>query len=161
LTRKHIRLVTSDWDENEILNPLSYIFKIAGWDFIDDGGRRGAFQQKLRRVLKAVDELRLAIGEQLISADIHIALMDSDQPFAPKDMEDAYEDVSSSLLGTQGRPPPKVVLGTVGVGLHQVSKDQLLSGTLLDYHIIKPAKVVLVSTVMEALARPPRRSNNH
>jgi len=53
--------------------------------------------------------------------------------------------------------PPEFVLGTVGLGLKQITKDRLPDGDIV-YNNVQSAKVVFVSTVLDALdPHPPRR----
>jgi len=69
-------------------------------------------------------------------------------------MEDAYGDDGRLVRGANVPPsPPEIVIGTVGLGVKQASNDRLPNGDVV-YQSVQPAKVALVSTVLEALARP-------
>jgi hypothetical protein len=113
-------------------------------------------KSRLPSIFKAINELRLAIGEKFTSADLHIFVFDSecDQIYDPAIMEDAYGDDSQS----NGERALEAILGTTGIGLAKVIeaeehsvKDSADSEDVPQFQTLIPAKIVLRSTLNKAL----------
>ena len=125
---------------------LSNIFQIAEWSI---GGQEKsiAFEQKLPAIFKAVEDLRLALGEKVTSIELEICVVSLDAPFDHRWMEDAYADGRKGNTKKSGES----VAGTTGIGLKKVIPSP--SGKERFENVLSP-KVVLVSTLQEA-RRPP------
>ena len=105
---------------------------------------------RLPSIFKAINELRMAIGENFTSADLDVYAFESDMIYDPTIMEDAYGD------GRQpsGKREAEPIVGTTGIGLGKVisegrEKDIFKVQTLI------LAKIVLTSTMNEALEPIP------
>jgi len=125
---------------------IGNIFRIAEWSI---GGQEKltAFEQKLPAIFKAVEDLRLALGEKVTSIDLEICVVSSTTLFDHRWMEDAYADGRKGNKKKSGES----VVGTTGIGLKKVIPSP--SGEEEFENVLSP-KVVLVSTLQEAL-RPP------
>ena len=86
----------------------------------------------------------MAIGENFTSADLDIYVFECDMIFDPTIMEDAYGDGRQS----SGKRAPEPIVGTTCIGLGKVRED---SENVLQDQILIPAKIVLASTMNEAL----------
>ena len=128
---------------------LSSIFKIAAWD-IGNPDNSKAFEQKLPAIFKAVEDLRLALGEKVTSIDLEVNVVSPGFPFEHRWMEDAYGDARQGNM----KKSAEVVVGTTGIGLKKVVLPVSLSGEEMFENVLSP-KVVLVSTLHEALLLPP------
>ena len=105
-----------------------------------------SYGNRLPSIFKAINELRMAIGEKFTSADLDIYVFECDMIFDPEIMEDAYGDGRQS----SGKRAPEPIVGTTGIGLGKImsegsEKDAFRISTLI------PAKIVLTSTMKEAL----------
>ena len=105
-----------------------------------------SFGNRLPSIFKAINELRMAMGEKFISADLDIYVFECDKIYDPTIMEDAYGDGRQS----SGKRAPEAIVGTTGIGLgkyvfEDTKDDELRIQSLL------PAKIVLTSTMNEAL----------
>ena len=106
-----------------------------------------SFADCLPHIFKAVNELRMAIGEKFISADLAISVFDYDMAYDPSCMDVAYGD---------GRRPsskraPDTIIGTTGIGLKKLVVEHGGSKDALRFQNVISAKVVLRSTLTEAL----------
>ena len=126
---------------------LGHIFKIAGWD-IRSLDHLKAFEQKLPAIFKAVEDLRLALGEKVTSIDLEVNVVRPDFVFDNRWMVDGYGD---ARLGNK-KKSTEVVAGTTGISLKKVIPSP--SGEDLFGNVLSP-KVVLVSTLKEVLFPPP------
>ena len=126
---------------------LGHIFKIAAWD-IGSPDNLKAFEQKLPAIFKAVEDLRLALGEKITSVDLEVNVVGPGFLFDHRWMVDGYGDVRQGNM----KKSAEVVAGTTGIGLKKVIPSP--SGEDLFDNVLSP-KVVLVSTLQEALLPPP------
>ena len=112
-----------------------------------------SYSNRLPSIFKAINELRMAMGEKFTSADLDIYVLECDKIYEPAFMEDAYSDGRQS----SGKRAPEAIVGTTGIGLGKVvtegGEEDLRIQTLI------PAKIVLTSTMNEALepVQPKRR----
>ena len=118
---------------------------IASWTALSTDHEE-SYGQRLPSIFKAINELRVAIGEKFTSADLDIFVFECDTTYDPANMDDAYGDGRQS----SGKRAPEAIVGTTGIGLEKViaersAKDVLQLQTLI------PAKIVLTSTLNEAL----------
>ena len=144
LTHAHTRPASENW-KNELYQKLQSILLIASW-----GPRTSkdeeSYGNRLPSIFKAINELRIAIGENFTSADLQILVYEFDTIFDPEIMEDAFGDGRQS----SGKRAPEAIVGTTGVGLAEVSaKDDL------KVRIVVPARIVLTSTLNESFEPPP------
>lgn len=102
----------------------------------------------LPSIFKAINELRMAIGENFTSADLDIISFECDKIYDPEIMDNAYSDGRQS----RGNRAPEDIVGTTGIGLGKVIEER--SGKDV-FQTIIPAKIVLRSTLNEALEPPP------
>ena len=107
-----------------------------------------SFGNRLPSIFKAINELRVAIGEKFTSTDLEICVFKCDEIFDPVSMEDAYGESS-------GKRAPEAIVGTTGIGLAEVTAERSAKDAFRVRYVI-PAKIVLTSTMNEALEPPPR-----
>jgi len=128
---------------------LGHIFKIAEWN-IESPDNLKAFEQKLFAIFKAVEDLRLALGEKVTSVDLEVNVVGRGFLFDHRWMVDAYGDARQGNM----KKSTEFVAGTTGIGLKRVIPSP--SGEDLFENVLSP-KVILVSTLQEALLPPPSR----
>jgi len=126
---------------------LGNIFKIAEWN-IGSQENLKAFEQKLPAIFKAVEDLRLALGEKVTSIDLEVNVVSPGGIFDHRWMVDGYGDARQGNM----KKSAEVVAGTTGIGLKKFVQSP--SGDLRFDDVLAP-KVVLVSTLQEALAPLP------
>ena len=143
LTRAQTRPSTETWNK-EIYKKLQSLLIIASWAprTPDD---EESYGNRLPSVFKAINELRMAIGENFTSADLDIYVFECDMIFDPTIMEDAYGDGRQS----SGKRAPEPIVGTTGIGLGKIMSKG--SDNVLQVQTLIPAKIVLTSTMNEAL----------
>ncbi|KAF9047640.1 hypothetical protein BJ165DRAFT_1467405, partial [Panaeolus papilionaceus] len=153
LTQTHTRACTQGWKEG-FISSLMNIIKIAAWK-MPDKDHRTSFEAKLVSIFKAVEDLRIAIGEKITSADIRVSLVPPQSLFNASWMDDAFADARATVSRTG---PIQCVVGTTGFGLKKVisAEKRGPSGELLYESVLSP-KVILESTLNEALNPPPPR----
>ena len=144
LTRAHTRPSTETW-VTELYNKLQSVLKIASWATRTPENEK-SYGQRLPSIFKAINELRIAIGEKVTSVDLDIFVFECDKAYDPSLMDDGYSDGRQS----SGTRAPEAIIGTTGFGLGKVvvvrgAKDVLQVQSLI------PAKIVLTSTLNEAL----------
>ena len=88
----------------------------------------------------------MAIGENFASADLDIFVFECDKIFDPAIMVDEYGGGKRS----SGKRAPEAIIGTTGIGLRKVTADRSAKDVHQD-QIVTPAKIVLWSTLNEAL----------
>ena len=144
LTRAQTRPSTKTWNK-EIYKKLQSLLIIASWAprTPDD---EESYGNRLPSVFKAINELRMAIGENFTSADLDIYAFECDMIFDPTIMEDAYGDGRQS----SGNRAPEPIVGTTGIGLGKVMSEGS-EKDILQVQSLIPAKIVLTSTMSEAL----------
>ncbi|KDR76611.1 hypothetical protein GALMADRAFT_1328499 [Galerina marginata CBS 339.88] len=147
LTRSRTRPTSENWMA-EVIEHLVGILKIASWDSPPEN--QSAFEQKLVPIFKAVEDLRVALGEKFTSADLEVGTVRAGSKFEPW-MENAYGDGGQSG-GKQASQD--IVCGTTGLGLKQVIIDKGLNRQERFTAVLGP-KVVLQSTLRKALEPPP------
>ena len=104
-----------------------------------------SYGNRLPSIFKAINELRIAIGEKFTSADLDIYVFECDMIFDPAIMEDAYGDGRQS----SGKRAPEPIVGTTGIGLGKVMSEN--GHQVQQLQSLIPAKIVLTSTMNEAL----------
>ena len=110
-----------------------------------------SYGNRLPSIFKAINEVRLAIGEKFTSADLCIFTFECDKIYDHVGMEDAYGDGRQS----GGKRAPEAIVGTTGIGLGKVMAE-----STKDVHYVSPlicAIIVLWSTMNEALE--PKQSS--
>ena len=90
----------------------------------------------------------MALGEKVTSIDLEVNVVSPGVLFEHRWMEDAYGDARQGNM----KKSAEVVVGTTGIGLKKVVHSS--SGDVRFENVLAP-KVVLVSTLNEALAPPP------
>ncbi|PPQ64189.1 hypothetical protein CVT24_008563 [Panaeolus cyanescens] len=151
LTQAHTRPFTDGWKE-DLISRMMKVFKVASWR-TPDKNQRVSFEGKLVPIFKAVEDLRIALGEKITSSDIHVSLVPPNSRFDASWMDDAFADARAKPV--QGGPAQRVV-GTTGFGLKKaIVGKRSPSGELMFESVLAP-KVTLESTLNEALNPPPR-----
>jgi hypothetical protein len=89
------------------------VLVIAGWSTRQHDQQR-QFERRLPPVFKAVQDLHKALGEDITSIDMEIAIIDPDEAFNPTYMEDGYGNTRAS--SGSGKKTPEKVSGTTGWG---------------------------------------------
>ena len=105
-----------------------------------------SYGNRLPSIFKAINELRIAIGENFTSADLDISVFECDKLYDPANMEDAYGDDRQS----SGKRAPETIVGTTGIGLEKIIAERSAKDVLQVQTLIRP-KIVLTSTLIEAL----------
>ena len=146
LTRAQIRPISATW-RDEFMMGLGNIFKIADWT-IEGQDNLIAFEQKLPAIFKAIEDLRVALGEKVTSIDLEVNVASPNAVFNHRWMEDGYGDARQGNTKKSGES----IAGTTGIGLKKVIPSP--SGEEMFENVLSP-KVVLVSTLQEALLPPP------
>jgi hypothetical protein len=148
LTRAHTRPNTEKWGK-ELYKKLRYVLRVASWKPVvrsfDDEDPYGL---RLPSIFNAINELRMAIGENFTSADLDIITFECDKVYDPAIMDNEYSDGRQS----SGKRAPEDIVGTTSIGLGKVVEQS--SGKVVSQTII-PAKIVLRSTLNEAPQPPP------
>ena len=146
LTRANTRPSTDTWNQ-ELYQRLQSVLVIASWAPRSPESEK-SFENRLHSIFKAVNELRLAIGEKFTSADLDIFVFECDHIYDPAVMEDAYGDDRQS----SGKRAPEPIVGTTGIGLSKlISIEQIGVKDVPQLQSLVRAKIVLTSTVHEAL----------
>ncbi|KAF8801848.1 hypothetical protein BYT27DRAFT_7261625, partial [Phlegmacium glaucopus] len=140
LTRAHSRPTTDKWTDE-----LSE--RIASW-IPGSPNNQASFRHRLPPIFKAVNELRIAIGENFTSADLDVCTHDCGTGYVPSYMEDGYGD--SRQQQSNDKRPPEIVAGTTGIGLTKLMAERNANDALQWQSVIS-AKIVLESTLKEAL----------
>jgi len=155
LTRRHTRPGTETWTK-ELYQRLQSVMIVASW-----GPRipenEESYRNRLPSIFKAINELRIATGEKFTSADLDIFVFECDKAYDPTIMEDAYGDGRQS----SGKRAPEAIVGTTGIGLGKVVSEGS-EGDVLQVQTLIPAKIVLTSTMNEALEpiQPKRKKTS-
>jgi len=90
LTRSQLRPDTSTWFK-EFFDSLIKVFQSASWDLSSPELR--TIENQLSPIFKGISEVRMALGEKFMSADIEVISMEFGQKFNRTYMEDAYGDM--------------------------------------------------------------------
>ncbi|KAF8805145.1 hypothetical protein BYT27DRAFT_7213118 [Phlegmacium glaucopus] len=146
LTRAHTRPTPDTWT-NELSEKLTSVLKIASW-MPGSPHDQESFRHRLPPIFKAVNELRIAIGEKFTSADLDVCTHDCGTGYVPSYMEDGYGD--SRQQQSNDKRLPEIVAGTTGIGLTKLMVERGANDSLRLQSVI-PAKIVLESTLKEAL----------
>ena len=144
LTRAHTRPSIETWNR-ELYRELRSVLIMASW-IIRSPENEESFGNRLPSIFKAINEVRLAIGENFTSADLEIFTFDFDKSYNPAIMEDAYGDGRQS----GGKRAPEAIVGTTGIGLGKIIAE-LNMKDVTQIQPLFPAKVVLTSTLNEEL----------
>ena len=147
LTRSQLRPDTSTWPK-ELFESLIKVFQCASWDLSSLEALR-TIENQLAPIFKGILEVRIALGEKFMSADIEVIPMEFGQKFNRAYMEDAYGDDRRG----GGNTEPDTVLATVGMAL----RKNMPPGSQFRYEKVLPAKVVLESSLKAALEPAPSR----
>ena len=123
---------------------LLSVLKVAAWA-AGSHENQESFLHRLPPIFKAVNELRIAIGEKFTSADLDITIFECGGTYEPSYMEDAYDDARQP----SGKRA-EVIVGTTGIGLMKLMAEHR-SKDALQFHSVISAKIVLQSTLKEAL----------
>ncbi|EDR03088.1 uncharacterized protein LACBIDRAFT_295342 [Laccaria bicolor S238N-H82] len=115
LTRSQWHSPNQDWVTN-FTDDLSCIFHTAGWTTRNQD-EEYQFEKRLPAILKFVHDIRVALGEDVISADIEIAVIEPGTPFSSKLMKNNYDD------GKDGS-----ISGTTGMGLRRIVMENTSGG---------------------------------
>ncbi|PPQ64192.1 hypothetical protein CVT24_008566 [Panaeolus cyanescens] len=111
LAQKYSRpLSTAGWSEQTLIN-LAKVIKLASWTVPEKSIRTG-FEKKLEGVFKAIKNVRIALGEKMITSENLLYTISPDAMFIPECMEDFFCDRRPN-----GSPQSSSVAGTVGFGL--------------------------------------------
>ena len=132
---------------------LQSVLVVASWK-AQSSEHEDPYGHRLPSIFKAVNELRMAIGEKFTSADLDIFVFGSNEIYDPETMDNAYSDGRQS----SGKRATELTVGTTGIGLGKIiversAKDDLQLQTII------PAKILLRSTLNEVLEpiRPTTR----
>lgn len=107
LTRAQLPTHSESW-QADLETDLAAFLSIASWNANQD--QRSAFLSKLPAIFRAIQDVRISLGEKFTSADIEISAVLPGSPFSKETMEEAY--------GEEGGPiGPDLVIGTAGLGL--------------------------------------------
>ncbi|KAF9047635.1 hypothetical protein BJ165DRAFT_1467385 [Panaeolus papilionaceus] len=148
LTQTHTRPLVAGWKENLIEN-LMKIFKVAGWR-TPDKEYHLQFKRKLESIFKAVQDLRIAMGEKITSTDIRLSLVPPNSQFIDSWMEDALAGAYVEVIPQVGGPI-QCVFGTTEMGLRKVIVGQQDSSGEVMFESMLSPKVVVESTLRDAL----------
>ena len=144
LTRAHTRPSTETWKE-ELYRKIQSITVVASWK-AQSSEHENSYRRRLPSIFKAVNELRMAISEKFTSADLDISVFEYDKTYDPETMDDAYSDGKQS----SGKQATETIVGTTGLGLGKIIVERSAKDAQ-QLQIIIPAKIVLKSTLNEAL----------
>ena len=134
------------------MSGLLDVLLIAGWS-TREPDQEDQFERHLPPIFEAVQDLRKALGEDVTSMDMEVAIIDSGQAFNPTYMADEYEDARASSVS--GKKFSEKVSGTTGLGLHKISMKQTSKGPVSHSEMVLFPKVVLEGTVKEAMDPAP------
>ena len=134
------------------MSGLLNVLIIAGWS-TREPDQQHQFERRLPPIFKAVQDLRKALGEDVTSMDMEVAIIEPGQAFQPTYMEDGYGDARAS--SGSGKKTPEKVSGTTGLGLHKISMKQTSKGPVSHSEMVLYPKVVLEGTVKEAMDPAP------
>jgi len=139
------------------MSGLLSVLIIAGWS-TREPDQQLQFVRRLPPLFKAVQDLRKALGEDITSLDMEVAIIEPGQAFNATNMEDGYGDARAS--SGSGKKTPEKVSGTTGLGLQKVSMKRTSKGLIPQLEMVLFPKVVLEGTLKEAMdpAPPPLRS---
>ena len=128
---------------------LDNICKIAEWA-VGSSRSHGSieFEQRLPTIFKAVEDMRVALGEKVTSIDLEVNVTRPGVAFDHRWMEEAYRHGSTQ----KSHEIVRFVAGTTGIGLKKVVPSP--SGEELSENVLSP-KVIIMSTLQEALRTPP------
>ena len=152
LTRAHTRPSTETWRQ-ELYNILQSISIIASWGPRSIENEK-SYGDRLPSIFKAINELRIAIGENFTSSDLDICVFKCDKIFDPAFMEDAYNGRQSG-----GKRASEPIIGTTGIGLGKVKSERIAKDGIKMQTLI-PAKVVIWSpAVIKALGLMQKKND--
>jgi hypothetical protein len=136
------------------MSGLLGVLIVVGWS-TREPDQQDRFERCLPPIFKAVQDLRKTLGEDIISMDMEVAIIEPGEAFNPTYMEDGYGDTRASS-GT-GKKTPEKVGGTTGLGLCKISMKRMSKGPVPHSEMVLFPKVVLEGMVKEAIdpAPPP------
>ena len=154
LTRSKIRVPSDNW-KAEIADSLKSVLWIAEWGSPNPKDQEVSFLQKLPPIFKAIQDVRVALGEKFTSADLEVNVVRATAKFESAWMEDAYGD-GRQAGGKNAKD--EMVVGTTGIGLKKIVIDRErgvpAKGQEMFENVVPP-KVVLESTLRKSLDPPP------
>ena len=107
------------------MSGLLSVLLIAGWS-TREPDHQHQFERRLPPIFEAVQDLRKALGEDVTSMDMEVAVINSGESFNTTYMEDEYEDARASSVS--GKKFSEKVSGTTGLGLHKISMKHKSKG---------------------------------
>jgi len=124
---------------------LEFILEFASWHIPEPH----SFKRHLEPVFGALQEVRIAIGEKITSADLGVFVADAGGVFTASYMEDAHRDFRDKYSAEKGHP--EQVLATTAMGLKKFSySEEGQSRALGGVPLLRP-KVVLETKFNDAL----------
>jgi len=131
---------------------IQRLFQVACWD-VSHPEHLIAFRRRLEAIFKVAQEIRLAIGQQIISEEFYIHIVRSDESFDSDYMDEEYGDEREK--GVPDRKASCVVIGTTAMGLGRTGFSQ--ENHRRNMECIFPPKVVTDKGLIATLAasRPP------
>ena len=133
----------------DALQILKILLEFACWD-TSSTSHLDAFDSRLGTIFKAAQQVRRAIGQDIISEDYRLYIVPPDKPFKTIGMEEVYGD--SKKPGPSGSQGP-AVLGTTALGLMKMivpsDRPQELG------HCMVSPKVVVETSFREILSTHP------
>ncbi|KAF9561913.1 hypothetical protein CPC08DRAFT_411795 [Agrocybe pediades] len=151
ITRAHTR-VSSEARQRALVKSLQAAFRISSWYLTSDG--QAAFPHKVVPFFKIMDDLSISLGEKFTSADLEVFEIKAGDKFNHKQMEDVFGDSRSDGADSD---QSNSIVGTAGLGLRKVISVRSDSGIQTSVELLLPPKVILTSTLQEALEPPPPR----
>jgi hypothetical protein len=118
LTLARIKPDLETW-RKDVMKNFRLLMEFANWDA--SSSNLDAFHKRLGTIFKTVQQLRHAIGQDIISEDYKLYTIPPDKPFRTIGMEEAYAD--GEMGGSVGSRE-RVVLGTTTLGLMKMIGPQ-------------------------------------
>ncbi|RXW14378.1 hypothetical protein EST38_g11476 [Candolleomyces aberdarensis] len=151
LTRTYTPFSIQNWQDS-LTTSIFSVMNIAGWTTRPEI-EMSQIEKRLEVIIQPLVELRKAAGEDVVSADLEIAIVKPGITFDSSWMEDAYtnEADGSSIKQESAKP----VIGATGIGLGRHAMKRNGMGEVQRIaEIWCPPKVVLEKTLQEALKEP-------
>lgn len=142
LTRAHTRPSTETW-ATELYQKLKSVLTIASWRRRSSESE-DSFRDLLPSLFKAINQVRMVIGEKFTSADLDTRVFECNKIYNPGQMDDAYSDGRQS----SGKRASEAIAGTTGIGLGKFISE---TKDVRQMQRLIRAKVVLWSTLNKAL----------
>ncbi len=150
LTLAQIKPNFDKWEKDVVKN-IQRLFQVACWD-VSHPEHLIAFRRRLEAIFKVAQEIRLAIGQHIISEEFRVHIVRSDESFDSAYMEEEYGDERER--GVPDRKTSCVVIGTTAMGLGRVVFSQ--DNHSRDLECVFPPKVVTDKGLIATLAASSR-----